>query len=242
MEQATGQPISRAVANLLIEGRTGRTRGPPLITPEKGPALNGLSLPPIALALLDQGPDPTDLPDLAACGARRHWAYPMAEHLRGQIAAAGSGRGTGFQANGHLYLLTGTPENGTAGGLTTFLQLSGPGHAAPRQLAGTVVVITLSGSVDLAVYRHQQDIDSQQPHYARTFGPQSIFACHQGTLCCLQSSQDSMQVVVTRDRPVHVRDRLPLSPTEVRDVARRAHAELGGLLRLAYAPSTEGGR
>ncbi|MEV5283492.1 hypothetical protein [Streptomyces sp. NPDC051994] len=111
-----------------------------------------LPLPPITQALLGQGRAPLDLPDVTASDGE-HWARPLATSLRGQLAAAGSGTSSGFALHGDVYLLTGTPDT-TGDASTTHLRMSGTGRAAPRALARTMVVLTVSGRVELAVYRH----------------------------------------------------------------------------------------
>ncbi|WP_189765779.1 hypothetical protein [Streptomyces xanthochromogenes] len=185
------------------------------------------------MALLDQGSDPLDLPHPAA-SSQSDWIRPLAEQLYTLVSnTTGS---VAFIGDGHTYLLAGEPET-VNDGIAAYVRLPGTGRATPHALATTMAVLVLSGGLDLAVYRRQQDIDDGTPHYVRTYGPCSVFACHQGTLCLLQSAPNGIQVVVTRGRPPLAGRRAPLPLCEVQETARRAHTEIVKVLHsLTQAP------
>ncbi|MEU9015078.1 hypothetical protein AB0D12_36185 [Streptomyces sp. NPDC048479] len=134
------------------------------------------------------------------------------------------GSTTSSAADGHTYLQV---EGPTSDGLTLYARLAGRGHAGPRPMLDTAVVLTLAGSIELEAYRHQQDVDSRSPQYVRSFPPETAFAAHAGTLCTLQSSADGVQLIVTDGR---LKDTGVLPSAEerrsaVRDTRKRlAHA------------------
>ncbi|MGW3627811.1 hypothetical protein [Streptomyces sp. NPDC000880] len=119
----------------------------------------------------------------------------MAKHVLSVLdGPIPDGPAESFVADGHTYLQVKGPN---ADGLTTYVRLAGRGHAVPRPLPDTAVLLTLAGNVELEVFRHQQDVEGRSPQYVRSFPPESVFAGHAGTLCRMQSSTDGVQLIVT---------------------------------------------
>jgi len=160
--------------------------------------VSALTLPQLVSSLLGQSTDPRDipsLPDLTAGG----WCAPLIAQVLELLATADpdTGAAASFTGDGHTHLLL---RDGLPGEPTAYLRLPAGNYRGPRSNADTVVMLTLTGTFTLRLYRHQEDVDNFQPQYVRAFEPESMFACHAGIVSATESSADGIQLVLARRR------------------------------------------
>ncbi|MFF9785719.1 hypothetical protein [Streptomyces nigrescens] len=146
-------------------------------------------------ALLDQSSTPSDVPDSPDI-LHGGWLPHIAREALALIAEADpANAASSFTGNGHTHLLL---RHGTEDNTAVYLRLHAAGTPMPGEAADKTVTLTLAGTHDLECYRHQGDIDADHPWYLRTFRPESIYACHPGTLRTIETSPDGVQLVVAR--------------------------------------------
>ncbi|MFD0403816.1 hypothetical protein [Kitasatospora sp. NPDC127116] len=131
--------------------------------------------------------------------------------------AAGSHTGPG-----HTLLLLAAPRDGHP---AWYLRLPDGTAAAPRPTGRTTAVLPLAGTLHLALYRDQDDIDRQSPQYLRTLHPGQLCLLHAGATTLLAGAPDSVQLVLTHLPPTDP-DLLPLSAADYPAAATTARYRL----------------
>ncbi|MFI9630082.1 hypothetical protein [Streptomyces sp. NPDC052042] len=143
-------------------------------------------------ALLDQSSAPSDVPntDILHGG----WLPYAARQTLTLIAGAGAANAAAsFTGSGHTHLLLHHEDD-----VALYLRSHAAGTPAPAEAAEKTVTLTLAGTHYLECFRHRGDAEADHPWYLRTFQPESIYACHPGTLRTLETSPDGVQLVVAR--------------------------------------------
>ncbi|WP_332757129.1 hypothetical protein [Streptomyces sp. MT206] len=144
-------------------------------------------------ALLDQSSAPSDVPDSPDI-LHGGWLPYAARQVLTLIAGAGAANAAGsFTGNGHAQLLLHHEDD-----VALYLRTHADGTPAPAEAAEKTVTLTLAGTHYLECFRHRGDAEADHPWYLRTFQPESIYACHPGTLRTTETSPDGIQLVVAR--------------------------------------------
>jgi hypothetical protein len=144
-------------------------------------------LPAFAEPLLNQGRDPAEIPALAS-PPPAGWLAPLATRL---LSALNAGRPTySCLAHGYTYLRIPNLDPHVL-----YLRMAAQSVMTPWPVEAPAVVLTVAGTVELEVYQEPEDMQAGRPQYARSFGPEQVFAVHPGALCATRSSIDGMQVV-----------------------------------------------
>ncbi|MFI9040881.1 hypothetical protein [Streptomyces sp. NPDC053726] len=139
--------------------------------------------------LLSQGREPGDVPKILAADTDG-WLAPLISSLASMVNGMPDAPTGAFLAHGYAHLpLPARDERGI------YLRLAFRTGMTPWPVAATSVVLTVAGTVALEMYQRPEDVAAGRPQYARSFGPEQVFAAHPGTLCALQSTADSMQVL-----------------------------------------------
>ncbi|OKI09461.1 hypothetical protein A6A06_01805 [Streptomyces sp. CB02923] len=153
-----------------------------------------------------------------------NWLEPALAHARSLLQSADrethaleSTTGHGLT---HVFLASDQAEN-----YSVHLRMRGEGDAVPRDPAEKAVVLTLGGTMELEAFRHAGDVDEDTPWYVRQFSPESVYACHPGTLHSVQQSDDAVQLVITQGAAGAPGRRL--TAAEYREAADRARNLLG---------------
>ncbi|MGW1158899.1 hypothetical protein ACWD48_11865 [Streptomyces sp. NPDC002519] len=183
-------------------------------------------LAPVA-ALLDQGSAPADVPDNPDIlrGGWRTGAVNQALDLIGRADPHFAGRS--FTAPGHTHLLLAEdPEHDCL----LYLRLSAEGRPVPEEAAEKTVTLTLAGTSDVECYRHRGDVEDDHPWLVRTFGEESIYACHPGTLRTIETSDDGCQLVLSRTPLASVGGSVPLTAYSYREALGTAQRILAATL------------
>lgn len=176
-------------------------------------------LPAFVDRLLDLGRGSGEIPEIPVADVAG-WLTPLVIRLRSLMEqgmpCAPSGA---FLAHGYAHLPLPARD-----GRGIYLRLAHGAAMKPWPVAAASVVLTVSGTVALEMYRRPEDLRAGRPQYARSFGPEQVFAAYPGTLCALQSSTDGMQVLaVTRPEEVSAGT---LTFNEYAAVAQRARRAL----------------
>ncbi|WP_210590795.1 hypothetical protein [Streptomyces sp. GESEQ-35] len=139
--------------------------------------------------LLDQGSDPGEIPEVPVSSATG-WLGPLAARIL-SVPSAGTHRpADAFLAHGYVHLPLPAPD-----GRPVYLRLGSRSAMVPWPVLATSVVLTVAGSVALEMYQEVADSLAGRPQYARSFGPEQVFAVHPGTQCATQSSPGGVQVL-----------------------------------------------
>ncbi|MFF4750512.1 hypothetical protein ACWD5R_17860 [Streptomyces sp. NPDC002514] len=145
-------------------------------------------LPAFVDRLLGQGPDPCEIPVSATAG----WLGPLATRVLSVVETITDQRVQAFLAHGYVYLPLPAPD-----GRGVYLRVASHSAMEPWPVLTTSVVLTIAGTVAVEMYQEVDDSLAGRPQYARSFGPEQVFAVHPDTLCATQSSPDGVQVLAT---------------------------------------------
>ncbi|MET9776307.1 hypothetical protein ABZ023_18935 [Streptomyces sp. NPDC006367] len=144
-------------------------------------------------ALLDQSSAPCDVPDSPDILHGGWLPYAAREALTLITGAAPANAAGSFTGNGHTHLLLHHEDD-----VAVYLRAHADGTTAPAEATEKTVTLTLAGTHYLECFRHRGDAEADHPWYLRTFQPESIYACHPGTLRTTQTSPEGVQLVVAR--------------------------------------------
>jgi hypothetical protein len=160
-------------------------------THAKGHIVDAL-LPAFVDQLLDQGRDPSEIPQILVSEASS-WLAPLAARVLSALnTTAPAPESDAFLAHGHVHLPLPTPDD-----RAVYLRVAAHSAMEPWPVLATSVVLTVAGTVTLEMYQEVADSLAERPQYARSFGPEQVFAVHPDTLCATQSSADGLQVLAT---------------------------------------------
>ncbi|MEV6791227.1 hypothetical protein AB0M87_04320 [Streptomyces sp. NPDC051320] len=152
------------------------------------------------------------------------WHTPLATRLLRLMAHDMHGVFySAFRAHGYTHLPLPARD-----GRGYYLRLAYGAALTAWPIAETSVVLTITGAVDLEMYQRREDMQAGRPQYARSFGPEQVFAAHPGTLCALRSSAGGMQVLAVRQREAVPTGTLTFH--EHAAVAQRARRVLEGVV------------
>ncbi|MFE9559041.1 hypothetical protein ACFYOD_37045 [Streptomyces sp. NPDC006703] len=181
--------------------------------------------------LLSQGRDPHDIPVITA-GATTDWLTRFAPTLLALLDQSSMVGPPGpYLAQHHVHLPLRTGD-----GPSLVLRVASSSAMAAWPVTTPTVVLTLAGTVELEMYRQQEDMEAGRPQYTRRFGPWEVFAAHPGTLCALQSSTGAVHILATGHRPGVPGERLPV--TDADDAVARARAVLEAGVTVAGQEGT----
>lgn len=187
-------------------------------------------LPAFVSQLLDQSQDSAEVPQIEPSAAVG-WLAPLVSRMV-SVFDAGSCRAEGsFLAHGYLHLPLALSD-----GPATYLRVTAQSGLEPWPVLATSVVLTITGSLQLEMYPEGADSLAQQPHYARTCGPEEVLAVHAKTLCATRSSADALHLLAMA--PSAKPGGSPLTTDEHTGAARRAREALEDVLLTG----TAGGR
>ncbi|MFI5799057.1 hypothetical protein [Streptomyces sp. NPDC051677] len=187
-------------------------------------------LPDFVNQLLDQSQDPAEIPKIGPSAAIG-WLAPLASRIL-SVFDTGSYRADGsFLAHSYVHLPLSLPE-----GPTAYLRMTAKSGMEPWPVLATSVVLTIAGSLELEMYQEAADSLAQQPHYARTCGPEEVFAVHADTLCATRSSAHALHLLAIA--PSAKPGGSPLNPDEYTRGAHRARE----ILESVSLNATAGGR
>ncbi|MFF3730715.1 hypothetical protein ACFYXM_10455 [Streptomyces sp. NPDC002476] len=178
-------------------------------------------------ALLDQSSAPSDVPDspdILHGGWLPHAARQALTLITGAHAAHAE---ASFTGNGHTYLLLHHDDD-----VALYLRTHAEGTPAPAEATEKTVTLTLAGTHYLECFRHRGDVEADHPWYLRAFPPESVYACHPGTLRAVETSPDGVQLVAARVR---------LAP-EGRPLAADTYLDRLTAAQALIAPVLTGGR
>ncbi|MFD7054253.1 hypothetical protein ACFWBS_35660 [Streptomyces mirabilis] len=184
-------------------------------------------LPAFVDRLLDQGLDPGEIPEVPVSSATG-WLGPLAARI---LSVPNSGMpqpADAFLAHGYVHLPLPAP-----GDRAVYLRLASHSAMEPWPVLATSVVLTVAGTVALEMYQEVADSLSGRPQYARSFGPEQVFAVHPGTQCSTQSSPDGVQVLAAASTSPRVGT--SLTGDEYAAATQRARWVLEGLAQGAPA-------
>ncbi|MFJ9585329.1 hypothetical protein [Streptomyces acidicola] len=184
-------------------------------------------LPAFVDRLLDQGRDPGEIPEIPVSSATG-WLGPLAARVLSALGTGAHEPADGFLAHGHVHLPL-SALNGRA----VHLRLAAHTGMEPWPVLATSAVLTVAGTVDLEMYQEVADSLRGRPRYARSFGPEQMFAVHPGTQCSTQSSPDSVQVLAAASPTPRVGT--PLSGDEYTAAVQRTRWSLEGLAHCTPA-------
>ncbi|MEY9937636.1 hypothetical protein [Streptacidiphilus sp. MAP5-3] len=149
-------------------------------------------LPDFVRRLLGQTRAPDDIPRIAQEEAA-DWLLPLTEALLSWLRERESDAPCGVFLGHHCAHIPLPSADGK--GLFLRVPLRSTWTAWP--IDTTTVVLVVAGEVDVEVYPNQEDLRMGHPQYARSFGPEEVFATHVGTVCALRSRSTSLQVLAT---------------------------------------------
>ncbi|MGW1728884.1 hypothetical protein ACWCQK_39220 [Streptomyces sp. NPDC002306] len=147
-------------------------------------------LPAFVDQLLDQGRDPVEIPDISVSSAAG-WLGPLATRILGVPDFGTCQAADAFLAHGYVHIPLPAP-----GGHAVYLRLASHCAMEPWPVRATSVVLTVAGTVALEMYQEAADALAGRPQYARSFGPEHVFAVHPGTQCSTQNSPAGMHLLV----------------------------------------------
>jgi hypothetical protein len=187
--------------------------------------------------LLAQTASPFDVPADPAIFSES-WLEPALLHTMSLLDDADVEKNAALSTTGggvtHLFL-TAEPADDYA----VHLRIAGDGRPAVREPQEKSVVLTLAGTMELEAFRHRDDVTDDTPWYVRQFVPESIYACHPGTLHSVQQSEDAAQLVISRSgSPGEGR---ALTADEYREAVGRTRAVLGRTVEAHRASVLEPG-
>ncbi|OQR63369.1 hypothetical protein B6E66_13525 [Streptomyces maremycinicus] len=177
-------------------------------------------LPAFVHALLDQSQDCAQVPKVEPSAAVG-WLAPLASRLV-SVFNTGSRADGSFLAHGYVHLPLVLPD-----GPAAYLRVSVDPGMEPWPVYTNSVVLTITGSLELEMYQEVADSLAQQPCYARTYGPQEVFAAHAGTLCATRSTAGALHLVAMA--PAATPGGSPLTPDEYTRAAHGAREILEGV-------------
>ncbi|GAA3825239.1 hypothetical protein [Streptomyces chiangmaiensis] len=146
-------------------------------------------LPSFVDQLLEHGQDPGEIPEISAIG-RTGWLTALASRVVSVLSSETHGSADAFLAHGYAYLPVSVPDRHAV-----YLRVAAQSAMTPWLVDSPAVVLTAAGTVALEMYQEPSDMQAGRPQYARSFGPEQVFAVHSGTLCATQSSDDGLQVL-----------------------------------------------
>ncbi|MFD5462826.1 hypothetical protein ACFWIQ_08345 [Kitasatospora sp. NPDC127059] len=106
-----------------------------------------------------------------------------------------------------------------------YLRLPDGVPAPARAAAHTTIAFPLIGTLDLTLYRDQEDVGQRQPQYLRTLNPGQLCTIHTGATVELTGAADSVQLVLTR-HPITTPDARKLAPAEYQVALKEARTRL----------------
>jgi hypothetical protein len=184
-------------------------------------------LPPFVDWLLDQGRDPGENPEIPVASTTG-WLGPLAARILSVPDTGTHQPADAFLAHGYVHVPLPAP-----GGRAFYLRLASHSAMEPWPVLATSVVLTVAGTVALEMYQEVADSLAGRPQYARSFGPEQVFAVHPGTQCSTQSSPDGVQVLAAASTSARVGT--SLTGDEYAAAAQRARWVLEGLAHGAPA-------
>ncbi|MFF3404300.1 hypothetical protein ACFYW6_38400 [Streptomyces sp. NPDC002659] len=184
-------------------------------------------LPAFVDRLLDQGRDPGEIPQLPASSATG-WLGLLAARILSVPDTGTRQPADAFLAHSYVHLPFPAP-----GGRAIYLRLASHSAMEPWPVLTTSVVLTVAGTVTLEMYEEAADSRAGRTQYARSFGPEQVFAVHPGTHCSTQSSPDGVQVLATASTSPRLGT--SLTGDEYAAAAQRARWVLDGLAHGAPA-------
>ncbi|MER6090023.1 hypothetical protein [Streptomyces bluensis] len=177
--------------------------------------------------LLDQGRDPGEIPKIPVSSATG-WLGPFAARVLSALGTGAQEPADAFLAHGYVHLPLAAPH-----GRAVHLRLAAHTAMESWPVLATSVVLTVTGTVALEMYREVADSLQGRPQYARSFGPEQMFAVHPGTQCSTQSSPDGVQVLAAASPTPRVGTLL--SGDEYRAAVQRTRWSLEGLAQFTPA-------
>ncbi|MEV0528570.1 hypothetical protein AB0I66_34625 [Streptomyces sp. NPDC050439] len=187
-------------------------------------------LPALVDRLLGHGPDPGEIPEVPADDVTG-WLVPLATRLLGLLEQRTPKAPNAFLAHGFACLPLTSHDGGSLS-----LRLAYEPAWTPWPITSSAVVLTVTGSLGLEVYQRPDDVQACRPQYARTFGPEQVFAAHPGTLCALRSSPGAMHVLAAAQPEAG-----PIGPVPFDGAAVLAH-RARWVLQRAVGAGCGGGR
>ncbi|MER7937914.1 MULTISPECIES: hypothetical protein [unclassified Streptomyces] len=184
-------------------------------------------LPAFVDRLLDQGRDPSEIPEIPVSSATG-WLGPLAARVLSALSTGTHEPADAFRAHGYVHLPL-PALNGRA----VHLRLAAHTAMEPWPVLATSVVLTITGTVALEMYQEAAGSLDGRPQYARSFGPEQMFAVHPGTQCSTQSSPDSVQILATATPTPVVGT--PLTADEHAAAVQRARWALEGVAHCTPA-------
>lgn len=156
-------------------------------------------IPSSVMSLLDQSTAAAEVPDPSAF-VNSEWLASVSTALEGlfavALADADSNALKSFRGNGLEVILLARDR---ATGCNVYLRRHCEGHTVPVLAGEKTVTMTLSGRASLEAFRDETDVESDEPWYVRDFDPESLYACHPGTIHRVELSPDSCQVILSRE-------------------------------------------
>ncbi|MGI5144269.1 hypothetical protein [Streptomyces sp. CA-106110] len=146
-------------------------------------------LPSFVDQLLAHGRDPGQIPEISAV-ATAGWLAALACRLLSALSSGTPGSADAFLAHGYAYLPVLVADRHAV-----YLRVTAQSAMTPWLVDTPAVVCTVAGTVALEMYQELSDMQAGRPQYARSFGPEQVFAVHPGTLCATQGSDDGLQVL-----------------------------------------------
>jgi hypothetical protein len=191
-------------------------------TPTTFSSIEGFLLPAFVNQLLEHRQGPREIPEIPI-GSATGWLGPLASATV-RVLDTGSYRAPGaFFAHGYAHLPLPAP-----GGHFVHLRLWDHTGMAAWPVSVTSVVLTVTGTLELEMYRDAAAARATRPQYARSFGAEQVFTVHEGTLCTTEASPDALQVLITQALEA---DGVPLTGGQYRAAARSAWSMLEGAAR-----------
>ncbi|MEV6758400.1 hypothetical protein [Streptomyces sp. NPDC051214] len=187
-------------------------------------------LPAVVNRLLGHGQDPGEIPEVPAADVTG-WLAPLASRLLSLVERGVPQASNAFLAHGFACLPLTRHD-----GRSIYLRLAYEPVWTPWPLTSTSVILTVTGSLGLEVYQRPDDVQACRPQFARTFGPEQVFAAHPGTLCALRSSPGAMHVLAAAQPEAG-----PIGPVPFDGAAVLAH-RARWVLERAVGPGVGGGR
>ncbi|MFE3505324.1 hypothetical protein ACFXPX_36645 [Kitasatospora sp. NPDC059146] len=181
-----------------------------------------LLLPP-ATELLTQDPAGIAVPERLITDG---WLTPatgqllhLLDHTAPHTPALAAGSHT---TPGHTLLLLADAAKGQP---ALYLRLPDGTPTPPRPADHTSVLLPLTGTLDLALFRHPGDVDQRRPQYLRTLNPGQLAVLHAGATVELTGPADGVQLVLTHHR-LTAPDARPLDEADYEVAVKGARARL----------------
>ncbi|MFF7476992.1 hypothetical protein [Streptomyces sp. NPDC008092] len=187
-------------------------------------------LPAFVQQLLVQSKNPAEVPQIDPSHAEG-WLGILASKLLSIFDTGTYRAGGSFLAHGYAHLLIELPDEPT-----TYLRVPAQAGLAPWPVLATSVVLTIAGAMELEMYQEVANSLVLQPHYARAFGPEQVFAVHRDTFCGTRSSVDALNLLTIA--PPTELGGSPLTGDEYASAAHRAREILDQCRGEAFVKNT----